>query len=166
MLNPYFLMALLYLVVAALAALDASLISFDLASYFIGIRWLRIHFITLGMMTQTLFGVLPILVTVRRRLPRPPMRWDIWLALNVGLIILLAGIPSLNQPLILVGGSLIFIAAVLLGWQLWRLPHGHAAPIGPSARFYLTGSPIYCWGLLSARGCGWVGVARCVSRSH
>lgn len=59
MVNPYFLMMLLYLFVAVLAALDASLISLDLLPWFNGVRWLRIHFITLGMLTQVLFGALP-----------------------------------------------------------------------------------------------------------
>ena len=61
MLNPYFLLALLYLLVAMLAALDASLTSYTLLPWFQGIRWLRIHFITLGMLTEVLFGVLPML---------------------------------------------------------------------------------------------------------
>ncbi|HRW07776.1 MAG TPA: hypothetical protein P5121_21890 [Caldilineaceae bacterium] len=162
MMNPYFLMALLYLGVAALAALDASLLSFNLATWFMGIRWLRIHFITLGIVTQVLFGVLPMLVAAQRRLPRPAMRWDIWLTLNSGLLILVAGIPSLNQQLILAGGTLIFIAALLLGRQLWRLPRGNAAPVGPSARFYLTGLAYLLLGITVGTGLwlGWSGPLR------
>ena len=41
MFNPYFLMALLYLFVAVLAALDASFASFNLLPWFQGIRWLE-----------------------------------------------------------------------------------------------------------------------------
>ena len=85
MVNPYVLMTLLYLFVAVLAALDASLVSLNLLSWFNGVRWLRVHFITLGMLTQVLFVALPVLVATRRRLPRPALRWDIWLTLNVGL---------------------------------------------------------------------------------
>lgn len=159
MINPYFLMTLLYLAVAALAALDASLISLNLVPWFNGIRWLRIHFITLGMVSQILFGALPILVAARRRLPRPAVRWDIWLTLNVGLIILLAGIPIMNQQLILAGGTLIFIAALLLGWQLWRLPRGDALPSNQSTRFYVTGVAYLLLGVTIGTGLwlGWSG---------
>lgn len=121
MLNPYFLMTLLYLLVAALAALDASLINLNQLPWFNGVRWLRIHFITLGMLTQVLFGALPMLVASRRKLPHPAIRWDIWLTLNVGLVILLTGIPSVNQQLIFTGGTLIFVAAMLLAKQLWGM---------------------------------------------
>ena len=121
MVNPYFLMVLLYLFVAILAALDASFASFTLVPWFQGIRWLRIHFITLGMVTEMLFGVLPVLVAARMAKPRPKIRWDIWGTLNVGLVVLLAGIPSINGTLILTGGTLIFIAATLLAVQLWQM---------------------------------------------
>ena len=59
MLNPYLLMALLYLAVGALTALDASLTSFSLLGWIAGLRWLRVHFITLGVMTQVPTGVPP-----------------------------------------------------------------------------------------------------------
>lgn len=73
------------------------------------------------MVTQVLFGALPVLVATRRQLPRPATRWDIWETLNVDLIILLAGIPSMDQQLIFTSGTLIFIAAVLLARQLWEM---------------------------------------------
>lgn len=161
MLNPYILMALLYLLVALLAALDASFASFGLAPWFQGIRWLRIHFITLGMVTQVLFGALPILAAARLEQPRPRLRWDIWATLNVGLIVLLAGIPSANGTLIVTGGTLIFGAATLLALQLWRM--GRAGERsqnqrdGQSVKFYVTGLA-YLWvGIIVGMGLwfGW-----------
>lgn len=161
MANPYLLMLVLYLFVAVLAALDASLVSLELLPWFSGIRWLRIHFITLGMMTQALFGALPLLVAARRKLPRPSTRWDIWLTLNVGLIILLAGIPSVNQPLIFTGGTLIFVAAWLLAKQLWSM-RGQAQPLGQSVKFYLSGLAYLLLGILVGTGLwlGWSGPLR------
>ncbi len=162
MLIPYFLMMLLYLFVAVLAALDASLISFELLPWFNGVRWLRIHFITLGMVTQVIFGALPVLVAARRKLPRPATRWDIWLSLNVGLIVLLAGIPSVNQILIFTGGTLIFIAATLLAGQLWGMRSGDAQPLGQSVKFYVTGLLYLLLGIIVGAGLwlGWSGPLR------
>ena len=49
------------------------------------------------------------------------MRWDIWATLNVGLLLLVAGIPIINGVLILTGGTLIFIAVTLLAVHLAQL---------------------------------------------
>jgi hypothetical protein len=108
-------------VLALLFAADAALISFDLVPYFGGIRWLRIHPITLGIVTETTFGLLPGLVAARAGRPRPKARLDQWLLLTVGILVLLAGIPLINGALILTGGSLIFVASALLAHQLWQL---------------------------------------------
>src|SRR5512143_2114407 len=115
---PYLLMAALFAGLAALFAADAWLVSWGLMPFFNGLRWLRVHFITLGMLSETLFGFLPILASIRARRPLPALRWDIWLALNAGLLTLLVGIPLVNTALILAGGTLVFLAATLLWMQL------------------------------------------------
>ncbi|MEZ4621304.1 MAG: hypothetical protein R2867_38190 [Caldilineaceae bacterium] len=162
MVNPYFLMTLLYLFAAVLAALDSSLISLEWLPWFNGIRWLRIHFITLGITTQALFGALPLLVATRFKMPRPSTRWDIWTILNVGLIILLVGIPSMIQPLILTGGTLILTASVLLAWQLWRMAGAGKAPLGPGVKFYVMGLAYLALGIIVGTGLwlGWSGPLR------
>ena len=66
MLNPFLLTAAFYLVVAIVVVLDAVLTSFNLIPWFVGLPWLRVHFITLGVLTQTAFGVLPAFVANRR----------------------------------------------------------------------------------------------------
>lgn len=162
MVNPYFLMTLLYLSMAILMALDASLINFNLLPWFNGVRWLRVHFITLGMLTEVLFAMLPMLVASRRNLPKPSTRWDIWLLLNVGLIILLAGIPIINQQLIFTGGTLIFLAATLLAAQLWRMGDGKADSLSQSVKFYVTGLAYLLLGIIVGTGLwlGWSGPLR------
>ncbi len=162
MVNPYFLMMLLYLFVAVFVALDASLISLNLLPWFNGVRWLRIHFITLGMLTQVIFGALPVLVATRRKLPRPSTRWDVWLTLNVGLIILLAGIPIINQQLIFTGGTLIFIATSLFVKQMWGMRSADAQPLGQSVKFYVTGLLYLLLGIIVGTGLwlGWSGPLR------
>jgi hypothetical protein len=103
---------------------------------FPALRWVRVHFITLGILSQAIFGLLPLLVASLSQKPRPAMRWDIWLTLNVGLITLVAGFAGVNQPIIFAGGTLIFVAAILLLVQLWNVRGGS---VSPSLKFYMTG---------------------------
>lgn len=133
---PYLLTTLLYTFVALFAAADASLVSLNLIGAFPALRWVRVHFITLGILSQVIFGLLPVLVASLSKKPRPAMRWDIWLTLNVGLVALVAGFSGVNQPMILTGGTLIFIAATLLLIQLWNVRGGNAPA---SLKFYITG---------------------------
>jgi hypothetical protein len=126
----------LYVVLALLAAADASLVSFELVNVYATLRWLRVHFITLGIITQVIFGVLPGLVAGLANKPRPPMKWSIWLSLNAGLVALVAGFFGVNQPMILTGGTLVFIAVSLLFVQLSGLRSSRAPA---SLKFYLVG---------------------------
>ncbi len=162
--SPYLLMSLLYLAVAVLAALDVTLSHLGLVSWMNGLRWLRIHFITLGLLTETVFGVIPLLVAARLGLPRPRTRWDIWLLLNAGLPVLLVGIPLVNPSLILAGGTLIFLAATLLALQLAQMKAQAGSPpsTSPSRRFYVTGLIYLLVGILVGTGLwlGWSGPLR------
>lgn len=118
---PYILMASLYIVLAVLMALGTSLTQLKILPWFNGVVWLRVHLITLGALTQMLFGGLPYLTAIRNRLPRPAIRWDIWLTLNAGILTLLVGIPLISALPIIVGGTLVLIATVLLLIQLVRM---------------------------------------------
>ena len=133
---PYLLTTLLYTLVALLAAADASFVSFSIFSAFPALRWVRVHFITLGILSQVVFGLLPLLVASLSKKERPAMRWDIWLILNAGLLSLVAGFSGMNHPMIFAGGTLIFIASVLLLLQLWNVRGGEAPA---SLKFYITG---------------------------
>jgi hypothetical protein len=142
---PYLLLSLLFGALGGLVALDAALTSFGLLPFFNGLRWLRVHVLVLGLLAELLFGLLPPLVAAGRGLAGPAPRWDIWLALNLGLLALLIGIPLVNAAFILVGGALVFAASGLLLLQLRSL---QARPSGgpgagrgePSGRgFYLAG---------------------------
>ncbi len=74
MLNPFLLMAVFYLIVAIVAAVDAALTSFTLLPWFVGLPWLRVHFITLGVFSEAAFGVLPAFVAARRGTETPATR--------------------------------------------------------------------------------------------
>ena len=165
MLNPYLLMTLLYAALAILAALDSSLASFGVLPFLSGLRWFRVHFITLGVVTESIFGLLATLVAARAAQPRPATRWDIWALFNIGLLVLLIGIPLINQPLILTGGGLVFAAVVMLLVQLRGLSPS-AAPAGggsrPGRRFYVAGLSFLLLGILVGTGLwlGWGEVLR------
>lgn len=133
---PYLLMTLLYLLVGLLAAADASLVSMGLFSAFPALRWVRVHFITLGILSQVIFGLLPLLVASLSKKERPAMRWDVWFLLNGGLVTLIAGFAGMNHPMIFTGGTLIFVASLLLFLQLWNVRGGDAPA---SLKFYITG---------------------------
>lgn len=155
--RPYFLMAILYISMAVLAAVDASLANFNILPGHAGLRWLRVHLITLGTLTQTIFGVLPALVASWASRPRPRTRWDIWLNLNAGLLTLLVGIPLVNRALILAGGTLIFVATTLLIIQLRELKP-ERPPIGASGglKFYVGGLAYLLLGIIVGTGL-WLG---------
>ncbi len=158
MLNPYFLMVVLYLSLTVLAAVDSSLTSYSLVPWFNGLRWLRVHLITLGAITEIIFGLLPGLVAARSGHPRPKLRWDIWLTLNGGIATLLVGIPLMNMVLIYTGGTLVFVAVLLLIKQIVDLkPRLPDVKAGLGRPFYLAGLSFFLLGILIGTGLwfGW-----------
>ena len=163
MFNLYFLMSALFVLMAILAAADASLTSLNVLPWFNGLRWVRVHLITLGAMTEAIFGALPLLTALHFNRPRPRFRWDIWLTLNAGLLTLLIGIPIVNQALIFTGGTLIFTATTLLIIELSRMrpaarPKETAPSTGHAGRpFYIAGLSFFLLGIIIGTGLwfGW-----------
>ena len=156
---PYILMAFLYLLAAALMALQAAFTSFHISSWFNGMVWLRVHLITLGILTQLIYGAVPILTAKHYGLTRPQMRWDIWATLNIGLVLLLIGMPLVNALPIIAGGTLIFISTILLIVQLSRMRADSNQKRQPSAgrKFYIAGLIYFLIGILVGTGLftGW-----------
>ncbi len=146
---PYLLTTLIFTFVAILAAADASLVSINLVSAFPALRWVRVHFVTLGILSQVIFGLLPLLTASLSKKPRPAMRWDIWLTLNVGFVALIAGFGGMNHPMIFAGGTLIFISATMLLIQLWNVRGGDAPE---SLKFYITGMFYLLVGIIIGTG--------------
>ncbi|MBK8020402.1 MAG: hypothetical protein IPK19_02990 [Chloroflexi bacterium] len=156
--NPYLIVAFLHVALAVLGALDASLIHLDLLPIHGGLRWMRVHFITLGALTEIVFGVFPLLVAARTGIPRPKIRWDIWLTLNLGLLILMIGIPPAHGVFITTGGVLVFIAATLLLRQLWKMrPAQSALRHSDGSKFYMMGIAYLLLGIIVGTGLwqGW-----------
>ena len=157
--HPYFLMSLLYLSLVALAALASILTGLEIIPLFGSLKWLRVHLVTLGALTEIMFGLAPILAASIRKLPRPKLRWDIWLSLNAGLVLLLIGIPTITRTLIVTGGTLVGIATVLLIKQLVDLRPAQAASKNAGIegrKFYITGLGYLILGGLVGTGL-WLG---------
>lgn len=160
--NPYILMVILYLALALLAALESSFSSLQIAPWFNGMVWLRVHLITLGVLTQILFYIMPKLAAIRYRLPNPNIRWDIWLMLNGGIMTLLVGIPLVNQVPIIIGGTLVFVATSLLIVQLWSMkasgqPAEKSEGEHSGRKFYIAGLVYFLLGIIVGTGLfiGW-----------
>ncbi len=157
--HPYFLMSLLYLSLVALGVLASVLTGLGVIPLFGSLEWLRVHLVTLGAFSEITFGLAPTLAASMRGLPRPKMRWDIWLSLNAGLVLLLIGIPTITRALILTGGTLVGIATVLLIKQLidLRPTQRHQKTSSMEGRkFYITGLSYLVIGGLVGTGL-WLG---------
>jgi len=94
-------------------------------------------------------GVLPWMIATLSKKPRPAMRWEIWLTLNVGFIALIAGFSGMNQPIIFTGGALVFLSAALLFIHLWTMRGGDAPA---SLKFYGTGLVYLLVGIIIGTG--------------
>jgi hypothetical protein len=163
---PYFLLTGLYLLLTALVTLDSSLASLGWMPALAGLKWMRVHFITLGVLTQLVFGLLPMLTAKGLNLPKPKMNWFAWLIYNGGLIILLIGLPGVQRASIITGGTMIFLAVLVLIKDLIRLRREAIAQKGrgvcstySTTRFYLGGLAYLLVGVLVGTGLwiGWAG---------
>lgn len=160
---PYFLMTGLYLLLTALVTLDSSIASLGWVPQLAGLKWMRVHFITLGVLTQLVFGVLPALTTKGLNLPKPKMNWIAWLIYNGGLVILLIGLPGIQRDSIITGGTMIFLAVLALMKDLIGLRRSALAVKGrevcstySTTRFYLGGLMYLLVGVLVGTGI-WIG---------
>ena len=158
--NPYLVTSVLFLFFAVLAALNLAMTSFQILPWFNGLSWLRVHLITLGVLTEAFFGILPALAAKRAGLKADRLRWDIWLALTVGILVLIVGIPLMNYVLIVTGGTLIFVATLLLIHILRGLAPAVSAPgkpTGSGRMFYLAGLAYLLFGIIVGSGIwfGW-----------
>jgi cytochrome c oxidase cbb3-type subunit I len=161
--KPYYLMTGLFLMLTALVTLDSSLASIGWTPAVAGLKWMRVHFITLGVLTQLVFGLLPALTARGLNLPRPRMSWLTWLLYNSGLIILLIGLPGINAPMIAAGGTLIFVAVLVLIKDLVNLRRlainlqsRAVCSTYSTTRFYLGGLVYLLVGVLVGTGM-WIG---------
>ncbi|MDT8306674.1 MAG: hypothetical protein RRC07_12125, partial [Anaerolineae bacterium] len=132
---PYLLLATLFLSLLVLAALDIAFIYLGLLPGLSGATWLRTHFVTIGILSEMAFALIT-LVVAQARSPQAARRWDVWLTLHAGLLLLLIGLPQINATLLIAGGTLIFIAVTLLFLQLRRARPALAFTMRDGRPFY------------------------------
>lgn len=132
---PYLLMATLFLALLVVAALESALTSLGRLPGVAGLTWLRAHFVTIGVLSEMAFAAIAASVGTGAR------HWNIWLGLNIGLLLLLIGLPLVNATLLVAGGALFFVAAILLFLQV-------RAARPPLGRLVSDGRPFYAVSLL------------------
>jgi hypothetical protein len=112
--------------------------------------------------------LLPLLVALKLHLPRPKFRLDIWLLFNVGFPVLMVGTPLMNIALMLLGGTLVFVATSLLVWQLYQmradaqLTVSRQGEAGAGRKFYLMGLVYFLLGITLGTGM-WMGFAQALN---
>lgn len=160
---PYFIVSGLFLGLTAIVTLDSSLANLGWMPAFGGVKWLRVHFITLGVLTESILGLLPVLTARGLKLPKPKVNWTVWLAYNTGLILLLIGLPIVDRWLIITGGTLIFAAVLVVMKDLIDMRKQAIAQEGKgvcttyaTTRFYLGGLFYLLIGVLVGTGM-WIG---------
>jgi hypothetical protein len=151
--TPAFLAAAAFYLVFALS----TVLAFVLAQFgWIGaipnLYWLRIHALTIGVLAQSLLGILPGLFASRSKSPAPPpwALWTVFALLNSGLLLLELGQVSVTAWPIHSGGILLLAAVTaeigLLIW-LWRRS---TAPRPAVTGFYLAAPGFLLLGVLMA----------------
>ncbi len=149
--NPFLVMAGLYFTVGLIAVVGKLAIETGLIDALPRIRWLTIHFVTIGGMTQALFGAFPALVddvqsdsgTVGSR-----SRWSQWLLLNAGYPLVVVGMATGEVVTAVAGAALVLGALVGLLVTIYRMRSSGGYP-----RRYFRTAPLYLVvGILAAFG--------------
>lgn len=144
--------AAFYLVFALSTVLAFVLAQFGWIGAIPNLYWLRMHALTIGVLAQSLLGILPGLFASRSRGPAPPpwTLWTVFALLNSGLLLLELGQVSVTAWPIHSGGVLLLAAVTvelgLLVW-LWRRS---TAPRPVVAGFYLAAPGFLLLGVLMA----------------
>ncbi|HEX5415217.1 MAG TPA: hypothetical protein VFZ25_06100 [Chloroflexota bacterium] len=151
-LNPFYLMASLYFVLDVAAIALVALVTAGIISPIAGLNWIQVHLLTIGVVTQAIFGTLPRLV-VRARddtLLRARITWATWFLVNGGFATLLVSMPA-GQSSIAAGGALaIFSAVALMLVGLRTRGSGKLAVTRASLLFYLSGPVFFLIGISMA----------------
>lgn len=156
--NPFYLMAGLYFIVDAVVVALFILITAGVLPPFAGLSWARVHLLTIGVVTQAIFGTLHQRATLRATTPAGVgITGATWLLLNVGFAILLVSMPAGQVTIAAIGAGSIFSAVVLLITSIRRLPIAPISGARSGALFYRSGPIFFLVGITMALGMllGW-----------
>ncbi|MCZ7667000.1 MAG: hypothetical protein M5U34_07140, partial [Chloroflexi bacterium] len=131
--------------------------------WFNGLRWLRIHFITLGAITEMLFGLLPAIVAIQVGLPRVPgFRWDIWLDVEYRSVDAAGGHPYHKPGVDIHGWRARFHCHDAAHYSIIEMKASRPASITDNGRshngrkFYIVGLSYFLLGIIVGTGL-WLG---------
>lgn len=110
--NPFLLIAGLYLSVGLLAVVGKLGVELGAIDSLPRLRWLTIHFVTIGGLTQALFGALPALVSSASATMSATTRnrWFQWLSLNAGYPLILIGMAAGDTVTAVFGATFVLVA--------------------------------------------------------
>lgn len=151
-LNPYYAMAVFYLTLGALAAVEMVLSNFGIVPPMPGEIWVRVHTIVLGGMAQFAFGTLPGIVARRVGAPEPDRatQWRLWALLNISIVLVLVGMVSNQLWIFGTGATVALLADLCLFRVIWQLGSKGTGENRLAARFYATGVFYLFLGILMA----------------
>lgn len=147
-------MAGLYLAVGLLAVSGRLVVDAGLVDTLPRLRWLTIHLVTIGGLTQALFAALPHLAGGSASVAENGTgltaggrsRWLQWLLLNAGYPLVLIGMATGNIDTAVAGATIVLAALGLLLWTVSRVADG------TYARFYRVAPWFLVLGILAAFG--------------
>ncbi|WP_458207798.1 hypothetical protein [Haladaptatus sp. NG-SE-30] len=151
--NPFFVMAALYLTVGLLAVVGKLAVGVDFVEPLTRLRWVMIHLVTIGALTQALFGALPHLIgSVGESTTRlsPRLRWAQWISLNVGYPLILYGMTTGSNLVAVTGATIVLFALALLMVTVYRVSAGSRSE--GLIRYYRVAPWFLVTGILAAFG--------------
>lgn len=143
-LNPFSLMAGLYVTVGLFFAVLKGLEVLPGISGPSNLNWLRVHLITIGTITQMVFSLLPSILSRKLSIPDRTTRegWVQWLLLNGGFVLIVAGLVGTDSWTASIGATLVFVAVYRLLMGIVAAWKSSGRPVRESFRFYAT-APVY-----------------------
>lgn len=150
--NPFWLMAALYLTAGLVFALWRGLSDVPGTSAPSNVNWLRVHTVTIGTVVQMVFATLPGLAARKYAMAQRTTAetWLQWGLVNGGFLLIVAGIVGVDNWSATAGATLIFAAV----WRLWTGLVGAwrkaGRPWRDSFRFYATAPLFFLTGITMA----------------
>lgn len=151
--NPFFVMAGLYLTVGVLAIVGKLAVAVGFVEPLSQLRWVLIHLVTIGAMTQALFGALPHLVSSvgsSTTQLSPRRRWSQWIFLNMGYPLILFGMTTGSTLVTVTGGTIVLVALALLLVTVHRRSAGSRGSL--LSRYYRVAPWFLVVGIFAAFG--------------
>lgn len=150
--NPFLVTAGVYMVVDALVVATVAATYAGLLPSLPGMTWLRVHLLTIGVVTQAIFGSLPALTADKLGIqpPRPRTTAALWVLVNISLLVLLVSMPEGLSEVAAAGG--VGILAAIIAMLAILVRQVTVAHPGQASRIilYLAGPAFFVLGILMA----------------